>query len=126
MTRKKKIAGYRRPIKRIDLHDVPAIQRAKRIIESDFVSHIQTLTGKASINECKLKFGFRELFNPCPCKYRLHLCFEKTKALSEETVDTIDQIALKQGFEPSNGFWTPPKKPVASTRQHIGFFNLPK
>ena len=62
------------------------------------------LAGKVGINEFKLKVGFRELFRTSPYQYRLHLCLERAKELLQETDDTIDQIAIKVGFETYNGF----------------------
>jgi AraC family transcriptional activator of pyochelin receptor len=112
MQRKKKIAGYEHSIARTKLYDVPAIELAKSIIEKDPVRHIHIpmLADKAGINEFKLKIGFRELFKTSPYKYRLHLCLEKAKVLLEETDDTIDQIAMKVGFDTYNGFSTAFKK----------------
>ena len=112
MQRKKIIAGYEHPISRTKLYDVPAIERAKTIIEKDCTSHIHIpmLADRAGINEFKLKVGFRELFQTSPYQYRLRLCLEKAKALLEETDDTIDQIASKVGFDTYNGFSTAFKK----------------
>ena len=112
MPRKKLVEGYSHPIERTKLYDVPALERAKQIIEKDPVSHIHIpmLADKAGINEFKLKLGFRELFQTSPYQYRLHLCLEKAKELLEETDDTIDQIAAKVGFDSYNGFSTAFKK----------------
>ena len=112
MQRKKKIAGYDQPISRTKLYDVPAIELAKSIIEKDPVAHIHIpmLADRAGINEFKLKVGFRELFQTSPYQYRLRLCLERAKVLLEETDDTIDQIAMKVGFDTYNGFSTAFKK----------------
>lgn len=112
MPRKKVIDGCRHPIERTKLYDIPAIERAKQIIERDPIPHIHipVLADKAGINEFKLKLGFRELFKTSPYQYRLHLCLERAKILLEETDDTIDQIALKVGFDTYNGFSTAFKK----------------
>src|ERR1700744_3003315 len=112
MQRKKIIAGYEQPISRTKLYDVPALEKARSIIEKDPTSHIHIpmLADKAGINEFKLKLGFRELFQTSPYKYRLRLCLERAKILLEETDDTIDQIASKVGFDTYNGFSTAFKK----------------
>jgi len=110
--RKKKVEGYDQPIERTKLYDIPALEKAKSIIEKDPVSHIHIpmLADRAGINEFKLKVGFRELFQTSPYQYRLHLCLEKAKELLEVTDDTIDQIASKVGFDTYNGFSTAFKK----------------
>lgn len=112
MPRKKQVVGYECPIERTKLYDIPALELAKSIIEKDPVRHIHisVLAEKAGINEFKLKLGFRELFQTSPYQYRLQLCLEKAKSLLEDTDDTIDQIALKVGFETYNGFSTSFKK----------------
>jgi AraC-like DNA-binding protein len=112
MPRKKKIVGYQCPIERTKLYDVPAIELAKALIDRDPVAHIHIprLADKAGINEFKLKLGFRELFQTSPYQYRLQLCLQKAKELLEETDDTIDQIAVRVGFETYNGFSTAFKK----------------
>ena len=112
MPRKKNVEGYEHPIERTKLHDVPAIELTRQIIECDqvYYIHVPILANKAGINEFKLKMGFHELFRTSPYQYRLHLCPEKAKVLLEETDDTIDQIASKVGFDTYNGFSTTFKK----------------
>lgn len=108
MPRKKFVRGFNNPIERTKIYDIPALELAKSIIEKDPASHIHIpmLADKAGINEFKLKIGFRELFKTSPYQYRLQLCLEKAKELLEETDDTIDQIAMKVGFNTYNGFST--------------------
>jgi AraC-like DNA-binding protein len=112
MSRKKRVAGYSQPIERTKLYDVPAIELAKSLIDKDPVAHIHLpiLADRAGINEFKLKLGFRELFYTSPYQYRLRLCLEKAKLLLEDTDDTINQIAIKVGFDTYNGFSTAFKK----------------
>ena len=112
MPRKKVVDGYCLPIERTKIYDIPALELAKSIIEKDPVTHIHIpmLADKAGINEFKLKVGFRELFQTSPYQYRLRLCLERAKELLENTDDTIDQIALKVGFNTYNGFSTAFKK----------------
>ena len=112
MQRKKMVLGYDQPIERTKLYDIPALEKAKSIIEKDPISHIHIpmLADRAGINEFKLKVGFRELFQTSPYQYRLRLCLERAKELLEDTDDTIDQIASKVGFDTYNGFSTAFKK----------------
>jgi len=124
MPRKKMIEGYGHPIERTKLYDIPALELAKSLIDRDPTSHIHIplLAGKAGINEFKLKVGFRELFQTSPYQYRLRLCLELSKTLLEETDDTIDQIALRVGFDTYNGYSTAFKKaygyPPTKYRNH--------
>jgi len=108
MLRKKMIAGYDHPVERNKRYDVPALELAKAIIEKDPVAHIHIpmLADKAGINEFKLKIGFRELFRTTPYQYRLRLCLEKAKTLLEYTDDTVQQVAVKVGFDTYSGFST--------------------
>ena len=112
MPRKKLVRGYQHPIERSKPYDVPAIELANSIIEKNPVSliHIPMLADKVGIHKLKLKVGFRQLFKTSEYQYRLHFNLKKAKMLLEEIDNTIEQIALKIGFDSYNGFSTAFKK----------------
>src|SRR5216684_3783035 len=93
--RKKKIYLLDIPIEKTKLYDIPAIEKAKQIIETHSSEHffISTLAEKVGINEFKLKVGFRELFKTSPYQYLIHLRLEQAKNLLEDTDLTINEIA---------------------------------
>ena len=100
------------PIEKTKLYDIPAIEKAKQIIEMHPSEHfyISTLAEKVGLNEFKLKVGFRELFKTSPYKYLIHLRLEQAKTLLEDTDLTINEIADSVGFKSYNGFSTTFKK----------------
>lgn len=106
--RKKKIYQFDIPIEKTKLYDIPAIEKAKEIIEMHPSEHfyISTLAEKVGINEFKLKLGFRELFKTSPYQYLIQLRLEQAKSLLEETDLTINEIADSVGFKSYNGFST--------------------
>jgi AraC family transcriptional activator of pyochelin receptor len=91
---------------KIKSYDLPAIERARQIIEKNPTDHwiIPILADKAGINECKLKRGFKELYLTSPYKYLVKLRLEKAKLILEETDHTIQEIADRVGFESYKGF----------------------
>ena len=110
--RKSKFYHFDIPIERTKLYDIPALERARQIIETHTSEHfyISTLAEKVGLNEFKLKLGFRELFKTSPYQYLIHLRLEQSRALLEDTDLTINQIADSVGFKSYNGFSTSFKK----------------
>ncbi|HEY4208355.1 MAG TPA: AraC family transcriptional regulator [Puia sp.] len=100
------------PIEKTKLYDIPALEKAKQIIEMHPSEHffISTLAEKVGLNEFKLKVGFRELFKISPYKYLVQLRLQQAKALLEDTDLTINEIADSVGFKSYNGFSTKFKK----------------
>jgi len=98
---RKKIYRCDTLIEKTKLYDVPAIEMARQIIETDPSERlsISTLAAKVGINEFKLKLGFRELFKTSPHKYLVRLRLDKAKELLAETDCTVQEIADKTGFE---------------------------
>jgi len=106
--RKKKVYQFGVPIEKTKLYDIPAIEKAKQIIETDPSEHIfiSRLAEKVGLNEFKLKLGFRELFKISPYQYLLQLRLQQAKTLLEDTDLTINEIADSVGFKSYNGFST--------------------
>ena len=106
--RKKKVYHFDVPIEKTKLYDIPAIEKAKQIIETDPSEHIfiSRLAEKVGLNEFKLKLGFRELFKTSPYQYLIQLRLQQAKSLLEDTDLTINEIADSVGFKSYNGFST--------------------
>ena len=96
------------PIEKTKLYDIPALERAKQIIEMHISEHfsIARLAAMVGLNEFKLKVGFKELFQTTPYQYLRHLRLQQAKELLEDTDLTIAQIADKVGFGSYNGLST--------------------
>jgi AraC-like DNA-binding protein len=62
------------------------------------------------ITESKRKIGFCDLFQTSHYQFFFHTYLERPKTLLEDTDDTIDQIALKVGFDSYNDLSTAFKK----------------
>src|SRR5688572_29956193 len=80
--------------------DLEKLHYAKQILEADFKSHytISELAQKVGLNECKLKYGFKELFNAAPYKFLTGLRIEKAKELLEVTEHPLKRISLSVGI----------------------------
>jgi len=87
-------------------YDIPAIERAKQIIESNVTDHwsLCLLASKAGINEYKLKAGFRHLYKISPYQYLVKLRLEKSKELLESTDLSIQEVADRVGFDGYRGY----------------------
>jgi AraC-like DNA-binding protein len=87
-------------------YDIPAIERAKEIIDSNVTDHwsLCLLAAKAGINEFKLKAGFRYLYKTSPYKYLVKLRLEKSIDLLQNTDLTIQLVADRVGFDDFRGY----------------------
>jgi len=97
---------FSKSIVRIKSYDMPALERAKEIIEKNLTDHwsLVLLASKAGINEFKLKIGFRELYQTTPYQYLVGLRLRKAKDLLENTDLTIQEVADRVGFDSYRGF----------------------
>ena len=87
-------------------YDVPYILAAQKIIDDDpkVDLTITDLAQKVGLNECKLKYGFREIFKQGVHQYRLSVRLLAAKCKLEETNLTIEEIAYRVGFKSRDGF----------------------
>lgn len=99
-------------MEKIKEYDMPYIFAAQKIIDdnpkNDF--KIPDLAQKVGINECKLKRGFRVIFNKGVHEYRLGVRLQHAKNKLEETDLTIEEIAYTVGFKSRDGFTNAFKK----------------
>jgi AraC family transcriptional regulator, transcriptional activator of the genes for pyochelin and ferripyochelin receptors len=80
--------------------DIERLLAAKRIIETEFKSHYTTeqLAQKVGLNDCKLKSGFRRLFNTSLYKLLTKVRIEKAKDILECKGYAVKSIATTVGF----------------------------
>jgi transcriptional regulator GlxA family with amidase domain len=85
----------------IKSYDVPAINRAREIIEGNIYDHwsLGILASKAGINEFKLKVGFRQLFNDTPYQYLIRLRLKRASDLLVNTDLCLKEVAERVGFD---------------------------
>ncbi|AFD07888.1 helix-turn-helix domain-containing protein [Solitalea canadensis] len=81
--------------------DYEKLEEAKVIIEKDYVSppSLCELARIVSLNEFKLKKGFKELFNTTVHCYVVKLRMEKAQILLNETDYSVREIAYKLGYK---------------------------
>ena len=87
-------------------YDMPYIFAAQKIIDDDprVDLTITDLAQKVGLNECKLKYGFREIFKKGVHEYRLMARLREAMNKLEETNLTIEEIAYRVGFKSRDGF----------------------
>lgn len=85
--------------------DINALYKAKQILEnqSHFPS-IYKLSRMVSLNEFKLKFGFRKYFAKTPYQISLNARLENAKKLLQKDSLSIAEISQKTGFKHQQSF----------------------
>jgi AraC-like DNA-binding protein len=80
--------------------DLEKLHAVKQILEKEFKSHYTTdqLAQKVGINNCKLKYGFKYLFDTGPYKFLTAVRIEKAKEILECTEHPIKYIAVSVGI----------------------------
>jgi len=90
----------------IDEDDYSKLQEAKLIIEKDYV-HAPTLTELSrmiSLNEFKLKKGFKACFGTTVKSYIIKLRMEYAKELFKSKGSTVSEVAYKCGYKDASHF----------------------
>ena len=80
--------------------DLEKLHIVKQILEKDFKSHYTTdqLAQKVGINNCKLKYGFKYLFDTGPYKFLTAVRIEKAKDILECTEHPVKYVAMSVGI----------------------------
>jgi len=91
--------------------DIEALYKAKALIceEKDFLS-LPELSKKVALNEFKLKYGFKKLFNTSPGNMILEYRLQEAKKLLESTELNISEISSLVGYKYVQSFSTAFKK----------------
>ncbi len=85
--------------------DLNALYKAKEIIETtDNVLNITKLSKLVVINEFKLKYGFKKLFNCSPGAMILNQKMNKAKELLQTSELSIEEISSKIGYKYQQSF----------------------
>ncbi|RXJ88504.1 AraC family transcriptional regulator [Arcobacter sp. CECT 8983] len=92
---------------KINYEDRIALHKAKELIEKadDFYT-LEQLCKKVAINEFKLKFGFKELFNTTPGGLVLKTRMQKAKALLSTGEYNISEVSSIVGYKYQQSFST--------------------
>ena len=95
--------------------DIEALHKARDLIlvENDF-SDLLTLSKKVVLNEFKLKYGFKQLFNTSPGQMILEQKMNYAKQLLETSEFSISEISSFVGYKHQQNF----------TRAFIQFFGI--
>ena len=101
--------------------DIKCINNARAILESDIESPptIRDLAHLVGINESKLMYGFKKLYNQTVNDYLRTLRMSKAKELLSTTDLSITQIAFEVGYEFSSNFTTAFKRHFSVTPSSI-------
>ncbi|MHA4806560.1 helix-turn-helix domain-containing protein [Flavitalea flava] len=101
-------------------YDMPYILEVRKIIDDNPKLNVKItdLAQKVGINECKLKYGFKEIFKKGVHQYRLSLRLQNARDLLEGTDRTIEEIAYAVGFESRDGFSNAFKKEFKRSPRH--------
>jgi len=94
------------PKEQIDEDDYSKLQEAKKILENDYV-HAPTLTELSrmiSLNEFKLKKGFKACFGTTVKSYIIKLRMEYAKDLFKNKASTVSEVAYKCGYKDVSHF----------------------
>ncbi|CAI2768507.1 helix-turn-helix domain-containing protein [Flavobacterium collinsii] len=90
----------------IDEEDYNKLLRAKQLLDKDFV-HAPTLTELSrliSLNEFKLKKGFKACFDTTVKSYIIRLRMERAKELFQNKTITVSEAAYKCGYKDVSHF----------------------
>lgn len=85
--------------------DIEALNKAKDIINSTYeFPDLNTLSKKVAINEFKLKFGFKKLFNTTVGQMVLEKKMNYAKKLLETTEYSVSEVAFYVGYKYQQSF----------------------
>lgn len=85
--------------------DIHALFKAKTLInEEKYFSSISKLSKKVALNEFKLKYGFKKLFNTSPGAMMLEGRMQESKRLLLESEFSITEISKMVGYRYINSF----------------------
>lgn len=90
----------------IDEEDYTKLQEAKQILEKDYVHapSLSELSRLISLNEFKLKKGFKACFGTTVKSYIIKLRMEYAKELFKEKTSTVSEVAYKCGYKDISHF----------------------
>jgi AraC-like DNA-binding protein len=100
---------------KINTRDIEALYAIRDFIDRNFLNHatLLTLSRRFGINEFKLKYGFKKLFNTSPIKYLLDRRMAYSADLLQSTQDAVSDVARTMGYSLPNNF-------TIAFRKHFG------
>lgn len=100
---------------KLNTRDIDILQDVKAFLDLNFLepASVLTLSRRFGINEFKLKYGFRKLFNASPIKYLLDLRMNHAAMILRSTDCQVADIARVTGYSSPNNF-------TIAFRKHFG------
>ncbi|OXA90494.1 helix-turn-helix domain-containing protein [Flavobacterium hercynium] len=94
------------PIEQIDEEDLKKLQEAKVILDVNYAKSpsLPELSRMISLNEFKLKKGFKACFNTTVKSYVIKLRMEHAKELFKNKAATVSEVAYKCGYKDVSHF----------------------
>ncbi|QKF60023.1 helix-turn-helix domain-containing protein [Aliarcobacter lanthieri] len=90
---------------KLNIDDIAALYKAKELIEKgDKFYNLNELCRKVALNEFKLKFGFKKLFNTTPGQMILNLKMEKAKELLLSQQYNVQEVSRIIGYKYQQNF----------------------
>lgn len=88
-------------IVKFSIQDKKALEKAVEILRRSFENppSIKELSKKVSLNEFKLKYGFKKFFNTAPYEMAISFKMQKAKELLEASELNIGEISSQIGFK---------------------------
>src|ERR1044071_929310 len=80
---------------KINTRDIETLYAIRDFINRNFLDHstVLTLSRRFGINEFKLKYGFKKLFNTSPIKYLLERRMAHAAIILQSTQDSVSNVA---------------------------------
>lgn len=91
---------------KIDEQDIEALHKAKKILIASYDNppSIISLAKMVSMNDYKLKYGFKAIFNATPYQFVLDYRLKKAKILLEKGDMNVTEIAKTSGYKHVQSF----------------------
>lgn len=104
---------------KINARDIATLHAIKEFIEKNFLDHatVLTLSRRFGINEFKLKYGFKKVFNTSPIKYLLDRRMSHAAMLLRSSEVSVSDVARTTGYSLPNNF-------TIAFRKHFGMTPL--
>ncbi|MGC3943880.1 MAG: AraC family transcriptional regulator [Chryseolinea sp.] len=104
---------------KINARDVAILYAIRDFIDKSFLDHstVLTLSRRFGINEFKLKYGFKKIFNTSPIKYLLDKRMSHAAMILKSTQDAVNDVARTMGYSLPNNFTAAFKKHFGMTPQ---------
>ena len=107
--------------KKLTPRDQETLHAIKEHLSTNFLepTSLEGLSKRFAINEFKIKYGFKKLFDTSPIKYTQVKRLELSLLLLQETSSTIEDIASQVGYSHATNFSLAFRKVFGRSPQHF-------